>query len=38
LPRPTLDVIVANAAAAHPAAQDAGIILFTGGKLVPQAT
>ena len=36
--QPTLDVIVANAAAAHPAAQDAGIILFTGGKLVPQAT
>jgi GAF domain-containing protein len=35
---PTLDVIVANAAAAHPAAHDAGIILFTGGKLVPQAT
>jgi len=34
----TLDVIVANAAAAHPAARDAGIILFTGGKLVPQAT
>lgn len=36
--QPTLDVIVANAAAAHPAAQDAGIILFTSGKLVPQAT
>lgn len=36
--QPTLDVIVANAAAAHPAAQDAGIILFTGGKLIPQAT
>ena len=36
--QPTLDVIVANAAAAHPAAQDAGIILYTGGKLVPQAT
>jgi GAF domain-containing protein len=36
--QPTLDVIVANAAAAHPAAQDAGIILFIGGKLVPQAT
>jgi GAF domain-containing protein len=36
--QPTLDVIVANAAAAHPAAQDAGVILFTGGKLVPQAT
>jgi GAF domain-containing protein len=36
--QPTLDVIVANAAAAHPAARDAGIILYTGGKLVPQAT
>jgi GAF domain-containing protein len=36
--QPTLDVIVASAAAAHPAAQDAGVILFTGGKLVPQAT
>ena len=36
--QPTLDVIVANAAAAHPAARDAGIILFTGGKLIPQAT
>ena len=36
--QPTLDVIAANAAAAHPAAQDAGVILFTGGKLVPQAT
>jgi GAF domain-containing protein len=36
--QPTLDVIVANAAAAHPAAQDAGIILFTSGKLIPQAT
>jgi GAF domain-containing protein len=36
--QPTLDVIVANAAAAHPAAQDAGVILFTSGKLVPQAT
>src|ERR1700761_32590 len=36
--QPTLDVIVTNAAAAHPAAQDAGIILYTGGKLVPQAT
>jgi len=36
--QPTLDVIVTNAAAAHPAAEDAGIILFTGGKLVPQAT
>ena len=36
--QPTLDVIVANAAAANPAAQDAGVILFTGGKLVPQAT
>jgi GAF domain-containing protein len=36
--QPTLDVIVANAAAAHPAAQDAGLIVFTGGQLVPQAT
>ena len=36
--QPTLDAIVAHAAAAHPAAQDAGLILLTGGKLVPQAT
>ena len=36
--QPTLDVIAAHAAAAHPAARDAGIILYTGGKLVPQAT
>lgn len=36
--QPTLDVIAANAAAAHPAAQDAGIILFRRGELVPQAT
>jgi GAF domain-containing protein len=36
--QPTLDAIVAHTAAAHPAAQDAGLILLTGGKLVPQAT
>src|ERR1700753_1642592 len=36
--QPTLDVLVANAAAASPHAPDAGIILYTGGKLVPQAT
>jgi len=34
---PTLDAIVANAAAAHPAASDAGIILLVHGELVPQA-
>jgi GAF domain-containing protein len=36
--QPTLDAIVTNAAAAHPAAQDAGLIMYTGGQLVPQAT
>lgn len=33
----TLDAITAHAAATHPAAQDAGLILLVGGKLVPQA-
>ena len=36
--QPTLDAITAHAAAAHPAAKDAGLILLRGGKLVPQAT
>jgi len=36
--QPTLDAILAHAAAAHPAAHDAGLILLAGGKLVPQAT
>ncbi len=35
---PTLDAIVTNAAAAHPAASDAGVTLLIRGKLVPQAT
>lgn len=35
--QPTLDSIVANAAAAHPGARDAGLILLISGKLVPQA-
>jgi GAF domain-containing protein len=35
---PTLDAITAHAAAAHPAARDAGLILLIGGKLIPQAT
>ncbi len=35
---PTLHAITANAAAAHPAAKDAGLILLIGGKLIPQAT
>ena len=35
--QPTLDAIIAHAAA-NPAAQDAGLILLTGGQLVPQAT
>jgi GAF domain-containing protein len=35
---PTLKAITAHAAAAHPAARDAGLILLTGGKLIPQAT
>jgi GAF domain-containing protein len=34
----TLDAITAHAAAAHPAAKDAGLILLVGGKLIPQAT
>ncbi len=36
--QPTLDTILAHAAAACPAASDAGLILLIGGKLVPQAT
>lgn len=36
--QPTLDAIVANAAAAHPAARDAGLILLSSGKMIPQAT
>jgi GAF domain-containing protein len=36
--QPTLDAILGHAAAAHPAAHDAGLILLVGGKLVPQAT
>jgi GAF domain-containing protein len=36
--QPTLDAIVASAATAHPAAQDAGLILLVGGKLIPQVT
>jgi len=35
---PTLKAITAHAAAAHPAAKDAGLILLIGGKLIPQAT
>ena len=35
---PTLDAIVTNAAATHPAASDAGVTLLIRGKLVPQAT
>jgi GAF domain-containing protein len=35
---PTLNAITAHAAAAHPAANDAGLILLNGGKLIPQAT
>ena len=35
---PTLKAITAHAAAAHPAARDAGLILLIGGKLIPQAT
>jgi GAF domain-containing protein len=35
--QPTLDAILGHAAAAHPAAHDAGVILLIGGKLVPQA-
>jgi GAF domain-containing protein len=35
---PTLNAITAHAAAAHPAARDAGLILLIGGKLIPQAT
>ena len=33
-----LDAIVTHAAAAHPAARDAGLILLSRGELVPQAT
>jgi GAF domain-containing protein len=36
--QPTLDAITAHAAAAHPAAKDAGLILLIAGKLIPQAT
>jgi len=36
--QPTLDAITSHAAAAHPAAKDAGLILLKGGKLIPQAT
>ncbi len=36
--RPTLDAIVSTAARALSSAQDAGLILLDGGKLVPQAT
>jgi GAF domain-containing protein len=36
--QPTLDAITAHAAASHPAARDAGLILLIGGKLIPQAT
>ena len=36
--QPTLDAITANAAATHPAARDAGLILLVRGRLVPQAT
>src|ERR1700745_1631827 len=36
--QPTLDAITAHAAAAHPTAKDAGLILLIGGKLIPQAT
>jgi GAF domain-containing protein len=35
---PTLKAITAHAAAAHPAAKDAGLILLVGGKFIPQAT
>jgi GAF domain-containing protein len=35
---PTLEAITTHAAAAHPAAKDAGLILLHGGKLIPQAT
>jgi hypothetical protein len=33
-----LDAIVTHAAAAHPAASDAGLIPLSRGELVPQAT
>lgn len=36
--QPTLDAITAQAAATHPAARDAGLILLRGGRLIPQAT
>jgi GAF domain-containing protein len=35
--QPTLDAIVTNAAATHPAARDAGLILFVSGQLISQA-
>ncbi len=35
---PTLNAITVHAAAAHPAAKDAGLILLIGGKLIPQST
>lgn len=35
---PVLDAIITNAVAAHPTADDAGLILLQGGQLVPQAT
>jgi len=35
--KPVLEAIARIAAAAHPAATEAGIILLTGGRLVPQA-
>lgn len=35
---PTLNAITAHAAAARPAAKNAGLILLIGGKLIPQAT
>ena len=34
--QPTLDAITAHAAAAHPAAQDAGLILLIGGNSSPR--
>ena len=35
--QPTLDAITAHAAAAHPAAKDAGLCLLIGGKLILEA-
>jgi len=34
---PTLEAIITSAAAVHPAARDAGVILLVRGQLVPQA-